>query len=43
MINMRWEYVKPYICVKISDYYEIGIVTWNQVIMHELFVLERNT
>ena len=34
-------YLKVYNCVQTNDYYQIKIVPWNHIIVHEL-VLDRN-
>ena len=36
-------YLKPYNCEQINDYYEIEIFTWNHIIVYKLFVFDRNT
>ena len=43
-IIRNWlEESKPYICVQTNYRYLIGIVTWNDIIIYKLLVLDRNT
>ena len=41
-ICFRWKYLKPYKCGQ-TNYYLIGIVTLNYILVYRLLVLDRNT
>ena len=42
-IDVRLEYLKPYNCLKRNDYYQIGIITLNHMIVNKLLILDKNT